>query len=179
MSGQEPDLMERVIQSFADDLEQKAQRAAAEQGQPLGTRRVTESKAIRDYGIRDPNADPAVIGPLLKTGLPPELLNPQSPTALMIAKLEPDLVPYFQQPAATPEAAATLAAIAEYPFRWGHVMSVDDPEERVRYADHLDREWQKTLPAPAETPISVQPPAMRPPTPVQPAPPDDGKDWSY
>lgn len=165
--SQRPDFREKLAQSFADDLEELAQKAAEAQGQPMGTRRVSDARALRMYGIRDQHFDRAALIDMLNTtGVHPDLLNPQNPESPLIIRERPDLIPYYAKPAATPEAAQALADLAEYPFRYGLVMDIDNPQERVRYATHLQTQWEASQPQPDPTPIAI-PPA---PVPIATAP---------
>lgn len=148
---QSPDFREKLAQSFADDLEEMAQRAADSEGQPMGARKVGDARALRLYGLKDPNVDPErMLEALQSTGLPQEILDPSNPKAMLIIKENPDLAKYYAQPAKTPEAAETLVHWAEHPFMYGLVMGIDDPHERVSYAAHLDQLWQQSQPQTVE-----------------------------
>ena len=117
----------------------------------MSMRKVGDARAVRLYGLRDQKVTPEMMVPALLNGaLPQELTDPQSPHAMLVIKENPDLAKYYAQPAKTAEAAETLAHWAEYPFRYGLVMGIDDPHERVRYADHLDQLWQQANPQAAE-----------------------------
>lgn len=175
-----PDFHERLAQSFADDLEELAQQTAEGQGQPMSTRKVSDARAVRNWNIRDQKVNPELMLPaLINTGLPPELLDPSNPQAPLIIRERPELAQYYAQPAQTPQAAGTLVHWAEFPFRYGLVMDIDNPLERTRYSDHLARLSQLTqpkAPEPMSEPSSDLPPmpAATAPQPAQPSMPGQG-----
>lgn len=141
-------LLDRVALSFADDLERLAQAAAAEQGQPIGTRKASHAEAVKQWGINDPQVEDnydAFLDMLKTTGLPPEMLDPESPQCLMVIKEDPDLAQWYGQPIADPALAARYATLAEWPFRRGLLMDEDDPDEQVRLANAYDRDWERSL----------------------------------
>lgn len=137
-------MVDRVAVSFADDLERLAQAAAADQGQPVGTRNVSDAEALRQWAYADPQADyDAILGQLQTTGLPPELLDPDH--GLTIFKEQPDLAQWYGQPVQDPALADRMARIAEHPFRMGLLMDIDDPDEQVRESNRLHRAWSRQL----------------------------------
>lgn len=172
-----PDFREKVAQSFADDMEELAQKAAEAEGQPMKTRKVSDARAVRLYGLRDQNVDAQqMLTALLTTGLPAELLSPENPQAPLIIRERPELAEYYGRPAQTSQAAEHLVQLAEYPWRYGLIMDEDNPRERVRYADHLDRLWQQSMPQADATPIdltatSAQSVPIAPPQPSLPVAP--------
>lgn len=169
---QAPDFRERLAQSWADDMEEMAQKAADAEGQPMSTKRVGDVRAVRLYGLKDKKVDPeTMLQAMTTTGMPPEILDPENPQCMLIIKEQPQLAKYYAKPAKTPEAAQTLVEWAQYPFAYGLVMGIDDPNERVRYTDHIHKLWQESQPQDAEPePMTAPAPApMMPPAPPDPS----------
>lgn len=142
---QNQEWQEKLAQAFADDLEAKAQRAAETQAAPFGARRVSDARALRDWGLRDPQVDPSLFADVLRTrGFTPEEVQQM----IVVRENEDDerLALALMQPAQDEALIDALTKIAEYPFRWAMVRGIDDPEEQVRFSDAMDRQWQGEVP---------------------------------
>lgn len=134
-----------LTSSLAEDILSSADTIAASQGGPSDTRHPTSREAVRAWGTRDPLVDyDTFLARLLNGGVPPE-----ESQRLAIVRQYPEVAQALAQPE-SPEQAQVLAALAEYPYRHAQYAHLD-PDERVQYATRLDREWQKSLDAPAPT----------------------------
>lgn len=133
---------ERVADAHIEQLGKVADRIAASEGTPPGAGRVSEAQAVRNWGIRDPLVDPDQFKMMLmQQGIPDEAWG-----HLMLAEEYPDLRADYAQPVADPDLAEQLTVLAEHPYRAALVFDhSDDDEERVKLADHLDREYQKRV----------------------------------
>lgn len=162
-------MIDRVAMSFADDLERLAQATAAEQGQPVGTRSMSDAEALKQWGIVDPKVNyDQILGMLQPTGLPPEMLDPEQ--GLMVFQEQPDLAQWYGQPVQDPALAQRMAVLAEYPFRMGLLMDIDDPDEQVRESDRLHRLWERELIGSLDVPVPIATPPSAPVVQAQPAP---------
>lgn len=176
-------LQDRLAQELSDELERIAQGVAADQGNALGTSRVSHADLLRLWGRKDPLANyDQIVQQLQTTGVPQPMLSvPQGASAsnsqrqwLIIAQEQPDLIPQYTAPTQDGELAKRLAIIAEYPFRMGVLQDIDDPDEQVALANRLDKEWmasQTTMQSPEEAtpaPAQVEPqqPSAPPSTPM-------------
>lgn len=129
---------DRAIANFNASFDALTKRSAAGLGQPPGTKPVGDAEKVRQWGITDHKVDrTALTAQLMTQGVPPELLDPNNPQALAIAKAAPDLLPLYVQPVQDPELADTLAGLAHTPFRHGLLAGIDDPEEQVAEANRL------------------------------------------
>lgn len=132
-----------LTSSLAEDILSSADTIAASQGGPPDTRHPTSREAVRAWGTRDPLVDyDTILARLMSGGIPPE-----ESSQLALVKQYPEVAQALAQPE-SPEQARVLAAIAEYPYRHAQYAHLD-PDERVRYATHLDNEWRKSLDAPS------------------------------
>lgn len=164
---------ERAETEFQDELAQAAKRIADDLGPAPGTVRTSEAKKRTLWWTRDPAVDRAtLVGMLQQGGVPPDLLE-----TLMIVEEQPDLKAAYQQPT-DPRTADVLAAMAEWPFRYAILRSIDDPDDRVREATRLtnlgppglkqdeqaptpDANRMQPLPHPSE-PMPIVPPMRDP-----------------
>jgi hypothetical protein len=144
--------MDMALERFWKNFDTATRRSAASLGQPPGTKPLGDAEKVRLWGTRDPKVDAATLaGQLTTTGVPPELLDPKSPTALAIAREAPeDLLRMYAQPTDDPELATILASLAEYPFTHGLLAGLDMPEEQVAEAERLDRLWRKQHEQPSD-----------------------------
>jgi hypothetical protein len=131
---------EYALERFNQNFEKAALQAAQSWGQPAGSRPVGDAEKVRQWGLQDSNVDrTALTASLLTQGLAPELLDPNNPQAPAVMKAAPDLAPLYGQPVQDSELADTLAGLAQYPFRYGLLAGIDDPEEQVKEAERLSR----------------------------------------
>ena len=138
--------------NFNQSFTEAMKRAAASLGQPPGTTAVGDAEKVRQWGIYDPKVDrQALTAQIMTTGLPQEMLDPNSPTALAIVKAAPDLAPLYAQAQHDPELADVLAGFAENPLRYGLVAGIDDPEEQVKESNRLAALHQKQTARALET----------------------------
>jgi hypothetical protein len=137
---------DRAIENFNKSFDALTKRSAISLGQPAGTRPVGDAELVRQWGIMDNKVDrTALAQQLMAGGLPPELLDPNSPHKLEIVKAAPDLAPLYGQPVQDPEVADILAGLAEHPFRHGILAAIDDPEDQVKETARLNRLWEKQM----------------------------------
>lgn len=147
-----------AIRSFTANFDLLTKRSAASLGQPPGTRPVGDVELVRQWGIRDNKVDRLqLLAQLLTTGLPQELLDQNNPQAFAIMKAAPDLAPLYGQPVTDHEVAEILTGLAEWPFRYGILAAIDDPEDQVKEANRLDGLWQKKVGTPPEPPTLTEP----------------------
>jgi hypothetical protein len=149
---------DQAIESFNKNFDALTKRSALSLGQPPGTRPVGDAELVHQWGIMDSKVDRAQLAAqLLTTGLPPELLDPNSPNKLEIVKAAPDLAPLYAQPVKDPELADILAGFAERPFRYGILSAIDDPEDQVKEAERLSRLHDQQTSAALEAALAEQP----------------------
>ena len=135
-----------VAARFAEDFEKKAAAAADRQPRPMGTKAVGDARALRDWGLADPQVDPALFGEVLRTrGFTPE----EASQMIVVRENDDDeeLMAALTQPTQDEALIDLLTRIAEYPFRYAMVRGIDDPDEQVRFSDMMDTRWQGDIPA--------------------------------
>jgi len=143
-------------QIASDEINAEIERAvaslAAELGPAPGAATVSDAKRLQLWTQQDPTVDyDSLVQQLQTQGLPPELLDPESEQALAIVKAHPEMAQLYQAPVA-PDVAATLAVLAEYPFRLSLLQPYeDDPAQLVKEANRLDAAWQRQQARSAQT----------------------------
>lgn len=169
-----------VAQRFSKNFEKYRDAIVARRGPPPASERLSAAREDALWSYTDPKVDrDQLASQLLQTGLPPELLHPDSPQALDIVKEQPDLIAALAQKAPDAETADMLARMVQTPFRWGLLANIDDPDEMVRKSDALDRRYQMRHQAPAMPALDGQPSAAdatmpEPPMPAEPMMPLEG-----
>lgn len=132
---------DRAIQEIEAEDEAALAQVAAEMGPPPESGRLSAREQVELWGQTDPSVDYETLRQrLVMEGLPPEEAQ-----TLAIAQEYPDIVPLLAQPTGDLEMADMLASLAERPYRLAILEGIDDPEEQVKTAERLDREWQKML----------------------------------
>lgn len=161
---------ERVVASFLHDLTAVAHRIASDQGEPPQSKPINDAEKVKNWGLRDRLADPAILLlRLLATGL-----GPEEAQQMAIVGEWPELADLYANPAPDHETADQLIRLAEFPFRRGILADLeDDPEAWTKEAERIERLWNKSQPslsadeAPGidtSTPPAIVP-ADAPPTP--------------
>jgi len=152
---------ERVADAHIEQLGKIADRIASSEGAPPGAGKVSEAQAVRNWGIRDPLVDPDQFKlMLMQQGIPDAAWQ-----HLMLAEEYPDLRADYAQPVQDPDLAEQLTVLAEHPYRAALVFDhSDDDEERVQYADHLDRAYQQKVAGLLAQPVQPQQPTTNGPT---------------
>ena len=155
---------QQAVEEFVSEVDQIAADLATEAGPPLDTDHVSVARKRRLWGQRDPDVNYTdLVSRLLTTGVPPE-----EAAQMILVQEHPELLPMFGQPMPDPETADALARLAEMPFRLG-ILAPLSPQERVREAESLDREWQIGQGAVVESaPMGVPPAVTLNVTPMQP-----------
>ncbi len=150
---------EAARDTIAREIPMMVDAIAVKQGPAADATAVSDAKVLRQWGQRDPKIlDPdGMRRQMIETGLPMEMLDPQSPTALAFIKANQDIAGEWAEILASPldERMADLAApLIEHPMRLGILRPYeDDPEEATRVSDRLDaqlqREMERALQAPS------------------------------
>lgn len=133
------EIAQREIQ---EEIEQAIAALAADTGPAPRAVRLSDAEKVEMWGRSDPKVDYGqLLQQLMATGLPPEMLDPD--TGLAIFKRHPEMAQLYGQPVA-PEVADPLARLAEYPLRLSLLEHLeDDPKARVEEANRLDAAWEK------------------------------------
>lgn len=173
--------------TISNEIERMINVLAKAEGPAADAESVSDAQLVRQWGQRDPQIqDPEQFKQqLLTTGLPAEMLDPNSPQVLALIKANPDLAQDWAGILSSPldqRMVDLVAPLVEHPLRLGILRPYeDDPEEMVKVAESLDGKWGRLMeqqmggPPPIAPPPEQAPPAMPQAPPVsapapQPAP---------
>lgn len=122
---------------------------ALQAGPPADSNRMSLADEDAAWEKMDPQVDHEQMATALLTqGLPPEQAQ-----QLLAVKLHPEWLPLYLQPTQDAEQADMLVKLARHPFRLSLLEGIDDPDERVRKAESLDRRYQKKMAEHLDQPI--------------------------
>lgn len=134
---------DRVTREILEEDDENVNSIAAQAGPPPDSNKLSESDEDEAWEFEDRQVDhDAMAAQLMTQGIPEDVVQ-----KLMIAKLRPDWAPLYQQPTKDAERADMLVKLAKRPFRLSILEDIDDPDERARKAESLDRRYQKRLTA--------------------------------
>lgn len=126
---------------FDSEFEDVLNRIIGENGPAPGTEKATTSDEIELWGTQDPRFDRDLfMRTMMTTGFPPEVAQ-----EMLVVQEHPELAELLSQPIPDEELSGLLADIVEWPFRHGLYAHLDDPDERVKVADRINRGWLKSL----------------------------------
>lgn len=136
---------EQVESEFDREFRAVIDKLDAEQSPASGTSRVSESRKVALWGLRDRRVDPDVLRQrLLAGGLGEEAQQ------MAVVQEYPEVLEVYAGGIANlpdvedPEGLVDqLVRFAEWPWRWGTIAHLDDPDEQVREANRIEREWEK------------------------------------
>lgn len=135
---------DQLSERFAANFQTVKDHLVAQAGPPPASKRLSQPQEDALWAYADPRVDRDQLAQqIMTTGLPPEMLHPDSPAALDIVKEHPDMVSALAQPTNDAEMADQFARMCQWPFRWGLLKDITDHKEQVQRANTLDRRFQE------------------------------------
>jgi hypothetical protein len=135
---------DQLSERFAANFQTVKDHLVAQAGPPPASKRLSQPQEDALWAYADPKVDRDQLAQqIMTTGLPPEMLHPDSPAALDIVKEHPDMVQALAQPTNDAEMADQFARMCQWPFRWGMLKDITDHKEQVQRANTLDRRFQE------------------------------------
>lgn len=131
---------------IGEEIQRVVDQLALSEGPASDAESVSDARVLKLWGQRDPKISDAdgLKAHLMQAGLPPELLDPNSPTALTLIKSRPQMAEMFANPA-DEGLAHMLSRLAEFPLRLDVLEPFeDDPERMVKEAERIDGLWQRS-----------------------------------
>lgn len=133
------------------EIERMIDTLAKAEGPAADAESVSDERLVRQWGQRDPNIQDvdALKQALMTQGLPPEVLDPNSPQCLALLKANPDLAQDWAGILSTPldeRMADLVAPLVEHPLRLGILRPyADNPKEMVKVSDSFDAKWGRLV----------------------------------
>lgn len=169
----QPDSAEAIALQQLDNEDSAAlEQIARQMGPPHGAATLSDKEKVRLWGQLDPRVDPD----LLPTRLMLEGLPPEEAQELAVLQEYPHLLDLYTQPTRDAELADMLTRVAERPYVLSMLEGIDDPEERAKEAERMERLYNRDVEEKRAAFLarrqSMPAPTMQ--TPGQPSMPEEG-----